>query len=187
MPKKTGDRKKPDRTLVNSRVKVRQDTFLAAYGDTGTTNSACKATGINRSSVYAWKKKDVQDFNFRLKTAHEIFREGFFDWTLQRIKQQKPDGNPMLNITFLNAVWPEIFRRDIHRADDGAKDLMGDWKTWTKDYIKQQEQSKKTSKEVTADVQEEQRELEERKNAIDEVEKILSRRKNGGEGKKSKG
>jgi|TARA_R100000306_G_scaffold2656_1_gene5552 hypothetical protein len=184
MPKTTGDKKKPDKTLANKRIKDRQDAFLIAYGKTGTINSACKALGMDRSNVYSWRKKDVQNFKFRFETAHEIFREGLFDMALERIKQQKPDGNPVLFLAALNAFWPEKFRRDAYKADDGAKEMMGEWKKWKKD---QEKSKKKTGREITAEEQEDQQELEERKNAIDEVEKILSRRKNGGEGKKSKG
>lgn len=153
-------------------VKARQDAFLLAYGKTGTIKAACEATGSARSTIAGWRDRDVQNFKIRFVQANEIFREGLQDLALTRIKQQKPDGNPVLLIAMLNACWPEKYRRDAYRADDGARELMTEWKQWKKDRDKQ-ERSKIEARENAEEVAE-------RKNAIDEVEKILSRRKAAG-------
>jgi hypothetical protein len=194
MPRKTnraidpnGAKKQLGRTLTNKRVKARQDAFLVAYGQTGTVTSACKAAAMDRSSVYEWRTKDVQNFKIRFENANEIFREGLQDLALSRIKDQRPDGNPVLLITMLNACWPEKYRRDAYRADDGARELMGEWKKWKKDQERAKKTGKSTGSQETEAVQADYQELEERKNAIDEVEKILARRKDAGTENGSKG
>ena len=161
-------------SLVGQRVKARQDLFLISYGKTGTIKSACEASGQDRATIYKWRTEDVQNFKIRFEQANELFREGLQDLALNRIREQKPDGNPVLLITMLNACWPEKYRRDAYRADDGAKELMTEWKKWKKDMEKRD----KTKAEVKEEIQE----IDERTNAIQEVEKMLARRRGKGTG-----
>lgn len=174
LKKPTGKSRKPRQTSskdsqVGRATKAKQDAFLLAYGETGTIRAAAGAVGINRSAVKGWRDRDVQNFKIRFDTAHELFREKLQDMAFERVKSQKPDGNPVLLITLLNAIWPERYRRDSYRADDGAREIMSEWKKW----VKENKNKKPTP-------QEDLEEAESRKNAMDamdEVEKILSGRK----------
>ena len=156
-------------SVVGKRTKARQDKFLAAYGEAGTIRGACTLSEVTRSTVADWRHRDVQNFKVRFETSNELFRESLQDLAFARVRLQKPDGNPVLLITLLNACWPEKYRRDTYRADDNAREMMIEWKKWKKS-------QEKGRKAVQAE-KEPNEDAEARKNAIDEVEKILSRRK----------
>lgn len=103
-----------------------------------------------------------------MEAARHVFREYLQDMAFERVKNQKPDANPVLMITLLNRFWPEVFRRDAYRADDPAKEVMMDLRKWMK---ANSPESKKTEEEVE--------EASARKRAIDEVEKLLARKASG--------
>jgi hypothetical protein len=149
-------------------VRARQDAFLVAFGEVGSIRSAASAAGVGRSTVSDWISKDIQGFRMRMEAARHVFREYLQDMAFERVKNQKPDANPVLMITLLNRFWPEVFRRDAYRADDPAKEVMMDLRKWMK---ANSPESKKTEEEVE--------EASARKRAIDEVEKLLARKASG--------
>jgi len=130
-------------------VRAKQDAFLAAYGECGSLRAACEASGVGRSTVGDW-----------------VTREYLQDLAVSRIKDQKPTDNPVLLITMLNAHWPEKYRRDSQGASSGMKEIMSEWKRW----VKENNRPSKKSPSMT--------EAEEAKiNAVNEVEKILSKKR----------
>ena len=149
-------------------VKAKQDAFLAAYGEVGSVRAACKASDLGRSTVDQWTRQDAQGFRGRLAVAKEIFRESLQDLAVNRVKNQKPNDNPVLLITLLNAHWSELYRRDSQVATNEVKEMMVEWKKWVSEN-KKKGKPKEDSKVVDEAEQA-------RINAIDEVEKILSRR-----------
>jgi hypothetical protein len=147
-------------------VRAKQDAFLAAYGECGSLRAACEASGVGRSTVGDWVTKDAQNFKEKYETAKEMFREYLQDLAVSRIKDQKPTDNPVLLITMLNAHWPEKYRRDSQGASSGMKEIMSEWKRW----VKENNRPSKKSPSMT--------EAEEAKiNAVNEVEKILSKKR----------
>jgi len=182
---RTRDTVKPSSkdSVVGKRTKARQDKFIAAFGEAGTIRGACTLSKTDRSTVADWRQRDVQNFKVRLETANELFREGLQDLAFARVKLQKPDGNPVLIITLLNACWPEKYRRDTYRADDNAREMMIEWKKWVKsqDKVKKEVQVRKVVPTEKVESEEsviaQTTRAEDRKNALDAVEKILSRSK----------
>jgi hypothetical protein len=154
-------RKPKEETMAN------QDAFIAAYVEVGSLRTACNAIGVSRSTVVTWNNKDTYGFRARYSQAKEIFREYLQDLAVGRVQDQKPNDNPVLLITLLNAHWPEKYRRDGQVASNGVKEMMVEWKKWVKD------NSGRSSKD--REITEAQ---EARRTAVDEVEKILSSRKN---------
>ena len=174
LKKPTGKSRKPRQTSskdsqAGKMTKAKQDAFLLAYGEVGTIRAAAEAAGINRSAVKGWRDRDVQNFKIRFETANDIFKDKLQDMAFERVKSQKPDGNPVLLITMMNARIPELYRRDNNRVEGGAREMMITWKKW----MKENDNKKPTPQENIE-------EAESRKNAMDamdEVEKILSGRK----------
>ena len=149
-------------------VKARQDAFLVAYGEVGSIRAACRAAEMGRSTVDQWVRQDAQGFRGRFAVAKEMFREYLQDLAVGRIMEQKPNDNPILLVTLLNAHWPEKYRREAQAVGNEVKEMMVEWKKWISDNKK-----KTRTKEETKVVDEAE---QARLNAIDEVEKILSRR-----------
>lgn len=145
-----------------------QDAFLLAFGSVGSIKASCEAVNVGRSTVTGWQKADMYGFRTRFLTAQEIFRENLQDMAVNRILQQKPNDNPLLLVTLLNAHWPEKYRRDGQVATNEVKEMMVEWKKWVSEN-KKKGKPKEDSKVVDEAEQA-------RINAIDEVEKILSRR-----------
>ena len=149
------------RTIAN------QDAFLAVYREIGSVSKSAKEVGIDRTTVQGWARKDLHGFKEKYALAKEDFREYLQDMAVSRVQDQKPNDNPVLLITLLNAHWPEKYRRDSNAASGEVKEMMGEWKKW----VKENRKKSGNSKEVTEA-------QEARRNAVDEVEKILSSRKN---------
>jgi hypothetical protein len=149
-------------------VRARQDAFIAAYGEVGSVRAACDASGVGRSTIATWQKNDAHGFRAKYATAKELFREYLQDLAVDRVKNQKPNDNPVLLITLLNAHWNEKYRRDSQGATNDTKELMAEFRKFVKDNKK----SKKSDQALKVEDEAEQARL----NAIDEVEKILSRR-----------
>jgi len=151
-------------------TKAKQDAFLAAYREVGSLKSAAEACELNRNTVSSWNKNDVQGFRAKYSQAKEEFREYLQDLAVGRVQQQKPNDNPVLLITLLNAHWPEKYRRDGQVASNGVKEMMVEWKKWVKDNSSKSSKGKETTEAEEA-----------RRNAVDEVEKILADRKERGD------
>tara|TARA_R100000306_G_C4252312_1_gene81052 strand:- start:8 stop:484 length:477 start_codon:yes stop_codon:yes gene_type:complete len=141
-----------------------QDAFIAAYGECGTVRTACTGAQVSRSTVYRWIDDNLYGFKDKYHAAQEVFKEYLQDLAVERVKGQGPKDNPVLLITMMNAFIPEKFRRDSQGADSISKEIMAELKRWRKE----------SGKKVNTARSEED---DARKNAIDEVEKILSRKR----------
>ena len=150
-------------------VRARQSAFLAAYGEVGSVRAACEASKVGRSTVNDWIRYDAENFRAKFSVAKEIFRESLQDLAVDRVKHQKPNDNPVLLITLLNAHWSELYRRDGAAASNDVREMMAEWKRFVKDNNRKhksvQEKEKMDEGAVAA------------RNAINEVEKIMSRRR----------
>ena len=155
-----------NQTAINAKTRANQGAFLAAFGEVGSIRKACEASDVGRSTVSEWSKNDVNGFRLKIQVSREIWREKLQDIAFERIQSQKPNDNPLLLITMLNADWPEKYRRDGQAAGLEVKEMMAEWKKWVRENRKQ---SKKNSGVTEAE--------EAHRNAIDEVENILSRKK----------
>jgi len=147
-------------------VLARQDAFLVAYGEAGTLRAACDAAEVGRSTVADWNRSDAHGFKAKYATAKELFREHLQDLAFGRVQQQKPNDNPVLLITLLNAHWPEKYRRDGNTVTDEVKEMMVEWKKWVRE-------SRNTGKNKPAVNEAE----EAQRSAVDEVEKLLARKR----------
>jgi len=156
------------KAIAGKSVKDRQDAFLVAYGQTGTISAATKVVGITRTTVGNWVKGDKEGFRFRFEVAKEVFVENLENIALARIMEQKANDNPLLLITMLNAHNPDKYRRDGRQVGTEVKEMMVEWKKWTRAQ-KGGGKVRKESEGVTED-------KEARKNAVNEVEKMLKRR-----------
>lgn len=149
-------------------TKARQDAFLSAYSLVGSFRNACDGIEISRSTVRSWIHTDQQGFKARYRESQEEFREFLQDIAVERVKDQKPNDNPVLLITLLNAHWPEKYRRDAYYADNSAKEIMSEWKKWVKDNQKAENKRARANERYAAETEKEE--------AIQEVQKILSRK-----------
>ena len=154
----------------NTITRAKQDAFLAAYAEVGSLKSAADACNLKRDTVSSWNKKDGYGFRAKYTQAKEVFREYLQDLAVGRVQQQKPNDNPVLLITLLNAHWPEKYRRDGQVASNGVKEMMVEWKKWVKDNSGKSSKDKETTEAEEA-----------RRTAVDEVEKILADRKERGD------
>jgi hypothetical protein len=142
-----------------------QEAFLAVYGECGTIRTACKAANVSRATVYRWIDTNAHGFKEKQSAAYEIFKDYLQDLALERIKGQGPKDNPMLLMSYLNAHLPELFKRNATGTDSVAKDIMAELKRWRKDADKDYKEARDAE------------EIDAKKNAIDQVEKILSRKR----------
>jgi hypothetical protein len=162
------DTDRNDNSQQSTITKINQDAFLAAFAVSGTLKSAAEAIDIPRATIHAWARKDTHGFKVRYTEATEIFREYLQDIAVDRVKNQKPNDNPVLLITLLNAHWPEKYRRDAHYADNAAKEVMAEWKRFVK-------ANKKAARNSRDDKSEQDTEREQ---AVAEAQKILARKAN---------
>ena len=161
--KKSGTRKSEKAELTITL----QESFLVAFGEVGSIRKACTASSVGRSTVEDWMRNDVNSFKAKMDAARQIFREMLQDMALERAQAQKPNDNPVLLITLLNAAWPEKYRRQNYMADDSAKEMMSEWKKWVKE----------NNKKPKADAKAADDEGDARQNAVNAVERILNRKK----------
>ena len=165
MPAKKRDRSYKGK-LNPDLVLARQDAFLVAYGEAGTLRAACDAADVGRSTITDWNRSDAHGFKAKYATAKELFREPLQDLAFGRVQQQKPNDNPVLLITLLNAHWPEKYRRDGNVVANEVKEMMGEWKRWVRESSRKAKPSPELKDAAEA-----------RQNAINEVEHILARKK----------
>jgi len=147
-------------------VRARQDAFLVAYGECGTVRASCAAADVGRSTVDDWNRSDAHGFRAKYAVAKELYREHIQDIAWERVKVQKPNDNPVLLITLLNAHWPEKYRRDGNTVTDEVKEMMVEWKKWVRE-----SRSSGKNKPAVNEAEEAQR------SAVDEVEKLLARKR----------
>ena len=77
------------------------------------------SANVDRSTVYAWGKADVQGFVARFQEAELEFRDKVQDIMLERIEE--PEGNrgsDGLLSHLVNAVWPDKFRDRPQQNED---------------------------------------------------------------------
>ena len=141
-----------------------QDAFLSAYGECGTVRTAATAAGIHRSTMYKWEEKNLYGFKDKKFEAFQIFKEYLQDLALERVKSQSPKDNPVLLLSMMNAFIPE-FNRNSKGDVSEAKELLAELKRWRKETD--------DVKAIPMDAET----VNAKKNAIDEVEKILSRKR----------
>jgi hypothetical protein len=157
-------------------IEARQAAFLKAYGEVGTVRKACLLTEVGRSTVGNWQSMDILNFKAKIATAREMFRELIQDTMWERVKEQKPSDNPVLILALINAHWPEKYKRDAAGASAEVKEMMVEWKRWARD-------AKRRDTGVSAPVVTEEDQA--RRNAIDQVEKLLSRTKSSDDDNRS--
>jgi len=162
----TGEYRMPGSSAAETRA--RQDAFISAYSLVGSFRKSCEGIDISRNTVRSWIHTDQQGFKARYREAQEEFREFLQDIAVERVKDQKPNDNPVLLITLLNAHWPEKYRRDAYHADNAAKEIMGEWKKWVKDSKKAENKKAREDEKSIAHTEKEE--------AIQEAQKILSRK-----------
>ena len=165
MPPKKRDRSYKG-TVEPDFVRARQDAFLVAYGECGTVRASSAAADEGRSTVDDWNRSDAQGFRVKYAVAKELYREHIQDIAWERVKVQKPNDNPVLLITLLNAHWPEKYRRDGNTVTDEVKEMMVEWKKWVRE-----SRSSGKSQPAVNEAEEAQR------SAVDEVEKLLARKR----------
>ena len=165
MPAKKRDRSYKG-TVEPDFVRARQDAFLVAYGECGTVRASCAASDVGRSTVDDWNRSDAHGFRVKYAVAKELYREHIQDIAWERVKIQKPNDNPVLLITLLNAHWPEKYRRDGNVVTNEVKEMMVEWKKWVRD-------NRSSGKSQPAANEAE----EARRNAVDEVERLLTRKR----------
>ena len=124
---------------------------------------------MGRSTVNDWIRYDAENFRAKFSVAKEIFRESLQDLAVDRVKHQKPNDNPVLLITLLNAHWSELYRRDGAAASNDVREMMAEWKRFVKDNNRKHKSVQEKEKMDEGDVA--------ALNAINEVEKIMSRRR----------
>lgn len=153
--------------IGKDQTKAKQDAFLVAYSGCGTVDAAVNAlkgtkAQVARSTVYKWESENSYNFRDKKLEALQVWRESLQNIGWDRIKAQKPTDNPVLLLSYLNAFVPE-FKRTSQSDATEAKMILAELKQIRK------EQGKGAA--VSAE------EVDARKNAIDEVEKILSRKR----------
>lgn len=106
---------------------ARQGAFLKAFADVGSIRSAAPGAGITRQAVHLWIQHDQYHFRSRFEQAILQFREQLQDLAIGRVKVQKPNDNPLLLVTLLNAHWPERYRRDtVVMGAEGVKEMLAE-------------------------------------------------------------
>jgi len=148
------------------KTKGNQNAFLAAYMVSGSVKRSCEAVHVGRDTVMKWVQNDTHEFRARYHEAQDDFREALQDMAVDRVKQQKPNDNPVLLITLLNAHWPEKYKRSGFIADNSAKEIMGEWKRWVKE-------TRKDPKKDSGN---------DRDNALEEAERILAKKSKQSDG-----
>ena len=141
-----------------------QDAFIVAYGECGTVRTAAEAAGVARSTIYRWEQDNLYNFKDKKAEAFQVFKEYLQDLALERVKAQSPKDNPVLLLSMMNAFIPE-FNRNSKGDVSEAKELLSELKRWRKE-----------SSEVKA-IPMDAETVDAKKNAIDEVEKILSKKR----------
>ena len=147
-----------------------QNAFIAAYGECGTVRTAAKAAGVARSTVYKWEQDNTYGFKDKKLEALQVYREFLQDIARERVLAQNPKDNPVLLLSMLNYHVPGYSQNNKSDISE-AKELLIELKKWRK----QSSQPQITEEADTVDAQ---------KNAIDEVEKILSRKRESNDNSK---
>jgi len=94
--------------------KARRDwrpAFLAAFAEAGSVATACRAAGINRSTVYRERQRDEQ-----FAVAWADTEEGVTDMLEAEALRRAMDGSDRLLMVLLRARRPEVYREGARAA-----------------------------------------------------------------------
>lgn len=111
-----------------------QESFLQAFGPTGTVLAATEQLGMRRRLIYEWLQRDSLGFRERFRLAEHHFRESLVNMATERLRSASPNskvGSDILLITMMNAFYPEKFKPQLVMQDSGAKEVLGALKQLT--------------------------------------------------------
>ena len=132
-------------------VRDNQSSFLKAYAIVGTIRGACSSAGIaNRRTVQRWVEADQYGFRERFEDTKHIFREKLEEIAFQRLEQQKPESNPVLLITMLNAHHPEKYRPQSQPVNEEARTTLLEMR---REFARLPEHTEEETAELTIDQQ----------------------------------
>jgi hypothetical protein len=113
-------------STVNKQCWIRQEAFLAAYGELGTILHAARVAGIHRDTVNKWIAADLYSFKKRMELAHQDYREFLEGLIHERLVN--PQGNRGSDILLMfkeKAEWPEKYREEVKVIGvDASKQMM---------------------------------------------------------------
>lgn len=162
--------KKRDRSYKGKinpeQVLARQNAFIVAYGECGTIKSAALAAEVGRSTVNEWVRNDVQNFKAKFAEAKDIYADTIQDMAWKRVQNQKPSDNPVLLLAHLNAHVAAFRKSQLANVSE-VKEMMAEWKRFERENRKAPGKSYDLTDTEMA-----------RRNAVDEVEKLLARKRN---------
>lgn len=92
-----------------------EDAFLKAYAASGSVTLAAKAAGIDRNTVYHWKR-DYPEFAARFELAKEE-AIGILEGTMMQRAREKSD---VLLIFALKSLKPEVYGDRVKQEHSGA-------------------------------------------------------------------
>ena len=146
-----------------------QQAFLGAFALTGSVKRSAEAINMPKATVKSWVRGDISGFRLKYEDAKEDFREYLQDIAIDRVKAQKPNDNPLLILSMLNAHWPEKYRRDSAPVDNAAKELIAEFK---REVAKEFKRGKGKAPEGGPAP----------RDAVAEAQKIIARKSNGNNG-----
>ena len=104
-----------------------QGRFLVAYAELGEITSACKASGVGRTTAHEWLKLDSFGFKDRFKEAQDVHTDGIERIMWDRISTPTGNrGSDILLMFALKARRPDVFRELAAGVDDDAKDAIAE-------------------------------------------------------------
>jgi hypothetical protein len=116
---------------------ARRRNFLLAFEEHGTISAACRALGIDRSSVIRWQADP--EFAEKLHVARVAFAEMLEGIALERVRNpDKNRGSDVLLLGLLNANLPSKYRPQFAMSEDSARDLIIEWRKAAKE-VKREE------------------------------------------------
>jgi hypothetical protein len=114
-----------DSTLADRRKLEKQELFLSAFRRCGTVRGASQASGVSRTTCYAWEREDALGFSGRWEQARHSFRELLEEKMYARLDDPAGNrGSDVLMMFALKGVWPDKYKDNMLIVDDTAKDLL---------------------------------------------------------------
>ena len=101
-----------------------QTAYLEAYAVKGEGATALKFARVARQTAHHWIQADLYGFRERLEDAKAAFADRLETIAHNRVELQKPNDNPVLLITLLNANRPEKYRPTSQPIDDTVKAVL---------------------------------------------------------------
>ena len=116
-----------DFTPLTERQKAtwrRQCRALAGYAIAGELTSAAAFAGCTRPNLNYWLGHDTFGFRDRFAEARDRFSDRLETIAHHRVEAQKPNDNPLLLITLLNANRPDKYRPSATPVDESVKSVL---------------------------------------------------------------